>query len=295
MRFYPRQSETRRDALLQGGLGDHGVADVKTIKDRLARYGDHQAAIAVTGTATFNESDVVHGSTKASQVLTLTPGAIANDKVIIGTTYYVFAASISDASAAGTSAHPWQVKVGASDTLSLANLRKAINATGVAGTDYNAALTAHPTVTSTASGATTLTVQAKTAGTAGNAIATTVTVVATDDGLAWAAVTLAGGYDAVALVLAVGGNDAFVADAVSARSATLIAAFPTTDGIRAALAAENFALSADRKSLTVTLPAIGAYSISGDAAYDVTLPASLFQYATATQVVTAALNITNGA
>ena len=74
----------------------------------------------------------------------------------------------------------------------LATLQKAIDLTGVSGTDYAAATVAHPTAETLSSGATTLVVRAKTAGAAGNSIATTETSATA----AWGAATMAGGADA---------------------------------------------------------------------------------------------------
>lgn len=139
-------------------------------------------------------SAVEAAHTYAKGTLTFTPGTIADDKVVIGGVYYQFAASAtSDGSAAGTTGNPWQVKVGATNALSLANLAAAIGATGVAGTNYSTALTAHATVDVVSNDATHVVIKAKSFGAAGNAITTTVTAVSSADGLAWAAATLTGG------------------------------------------------------------------------------------------------------
>ncbi len=135
----------------------------------------------------------------AKGTLTFTPGAIADDKVVMDGVYYQFAADpTSDALADGTSGHPWQVAVGADDEGSLANLYAAINASGVAGTNYSPDLTAHPTMEATSKAATTVDVQAKSNGTGGNSLATTVTAVSSADGLAWGGATLSGGAGASA-------------------------------------------------------------------------------------------------
>lgn len=147
---------------------------------------------------------------KATGTLTLTPGAIADDVVKIDTTYYQFAADPTTGTPDGTVGNPYLVDVGVDDAGSLANLRKAINATGVGGTDYSVEITtAHATVEATASNATTLSARALTAGTAGNAISTTVTATGGADGLAWGATTLTGGVDANSF-------DSFAAAAVTA-------------------------------------------------------------------------------
>lgn len=294
MRFYPRNRKSRHDDLVGPSHIAQGAAneDELTRRDRLHRYAKGNDA-SLSGLAAVNESDVVNGPVKASGTLTLTPGAIADDVVKIGTTYYQFAAAA--ATGAGTLASPYIVKVGASDTIALATLRKAINATGVAGTDYSAGLVVHATVTATASDATTLTVQAKTAGTAANAISTTVTATGGADGFAWGATTLAGGYDGIVLALTVSGDDKWQNDAISAHSAALIAAFPATDGLQAALSAGNFALSAADTVLTVTFPAIGAYAISGNASYDLSFAKECFKNAHAAVALTGAITVVNGA
>lgn len=160
--------------------------------------------VSPAGVVVFDETAEADGATDdfvaATGTLTLTPGAIADDKVQIDGVYYQFAADpTSDGSADGSSGHPWQVDVGSDDEGSLANLLAAINASGTAGTTYSTALTIHPTVTATASDATTLSAAAKVKGSAANSISTTVVVVSSDDGLAWGATTLEDGVGAVDL------------------------------------------------------------------------------------------------
>lgn len=91
-----------------------------------------------------------------------------------------------------TMTQAFDVKIGASVTATLASLKKAINATGVAGTDYFAGTTAHPLVIASASDATTLTVYSRTYGTANNTLATT----ETSAHYAWEASTLGAGTGA---------------------------------------------------------------------------------------------------
>jgi hypothetical protein len=139
----------------------------------------------------------------ATGTLTFTAGTIADDKIEIGGVYYVPVTTPSG-SADGTVGTPWQVARGANAAAFLANLRKAVNASGVAGTDYSTGLTAHPSATSTASDATTLTARALIMGSAGNLITTSVTAVSSPDGFAWGGSTLTGGVgDDVPAVLAV--------------------------------------------------------------------------------------------
>jgi len=65
---------------------------------------------------------------------------------------------------------PYDVKRDGTAATTLANLKKAINATGTEGTEYYAGLSVHPSVTATDIDATTLKVEAKAIGTYGNAI-----------------------------------------------------------------------------------------------------------------------------
>lgn len=89
----------------------------------------------------------------------------------------------------GADSIPFQVLKGAAEANMLDNLKSAINRTGTPGTDYSSATTEHPQVKATTNTNTTQVVVSKTAGTAGNSIATTETMANT----AWGAATLASG------------------------------------------------------------------------------------------------------
>lgn len=152
-------------------------------------------ALAKTGGAAGNAvaTTSVLGGTYAAQTLTFTPGLVATQTFQINGIYYIFAPDpTTDPLAAGTAGHPWQVQAtpGASGVQPLLNFMAAINASGVAGTDYSEALTAHPTVTALSTTATTLVVNAISAGTSGNALTTPAP---TGAGFAWGAATLTGG------------------------------------------------------------------------------------------------------
>lgn len=102
----------------------------------------------------------------APAVGTLTSDGVnvtADDTVTIGANTYVFKA--------GPTTVANQVKIGADAAATLANLKKAINLTGVSGTDYGSSTVIHPTVRATTITATTLKLVAKTGGTAGNSLA----------------------------------------------------------------------------------------------------------------------------
>jgi hypothetical protein len=126
----------------------------------------------------------------AVQILTATANAANNETVTIGSIVYKFTnASVDAGTPAGTVGNPWLVTLGADTTTSMANLAKAIEATGTAGVTYSSALTEHTQVTVDLVTATTIKIRAKTAGAAGNAIATTETMANASFGAA----TLAGG------------------------------------------------------------------------------------------------------
>lgn len=105
----------------------------------------------------------------------------AADTVTIGAVTYTFRASVT------TTAN--EIFIGADAATTLANLKKAINLTGVAGTDYGSLTVIHPTVTAAAITATTLRLYAKTAGTGGNSLASTKSAVT----LSFGGATFAGG------------------------------------------------------------------------------------------------------
>lgn len=116
-------------------------------------------------------------------------GAIASgNQVRIDNTYYQFtSASVDAGTPAGTAANPWLVALGGDVATALSNLFKAVGASGVAGTDYSTALTAHPTVDANGFTATQVSVAAK--------IQTASAIVVTETGanLAWSAGTLTDG------------------------------------------------------------------------------------------------------
>lgn len=131
-------------------------------------------------------------------VLTLTPGAIADDVVVIDGVYYKFSSGSLDTGApAGTVGNPWKVEVGGSDANALSNLRKAINASGVAGTDYSTALVENPRVFSNQNSALTLTARVRLGGPPDPAINVSVVTAGGADGLAWASGSFTAGPEAL--------------------------------------------------------------------------------------------------
>ena len=107
-----------------------------------------------------------------------------------------------------TPALAYDVKIGADAATTLANLKKAINASGTPGTEYYAGTLIHPSVTAGAITATTLVLTANLSGAAGNSIATTDTATH----LSFTGLTMTGGSDAQAASNAVGYSVAAPAD-----------------------------------------------------------------------------------
>lgn len=87
---------------------------------------------------------------------------------------------------------PYDVLIGANAAGSLVNLKKAINGTGTAGTDYANGTLVNPDIIAAAITSTTLVVWFRTLGTAGNSYTTT----ETSSHLSWGGATLAGGVTA---------------------------------------------------------------------------------------------------
>lgn len=132
------------------------------------------------------------GISAATGTLTST-GAIADaDEVEIDSVHYRWTSGSVDAGTPqGTVADPFLVALGADNTAAFSNMLKAINASGIAGTDYSSAITSpHTTVEATASDDTTLSVRARERGSGGNMLTTSVV---TGANISWGAATLEGG------------------------------------------------------------------------------------------------------
>jgi hypothetical protein len=107
---------------------------------------------------------------KATGTFTSTDQPADTNTVTIGSTVYTFKTSLSTEPTVA-----YEVLIGANEAATLVNLKKAINAEAGIGTNYSTGTEVHPTVTATASDAHTVSLEAKTGGTAGNSIATTTT------------------------------------------------------------------------------------------------------------------------
>jgi hypothetical protein len=163
---------------------DTGLVDENGASGIISRVG-HQFAV---GTASIDVSNplprlVVSGIAQASRVLTFTDQPADTETVTIGSTVYTFQTTLTNVAG--------NVKIGATLADSIINLKNAINRNGLGtpGTDFATATVAHPLVTVTAFNGTTMTATAIVAGTSGNSIATTETVV----NASWASATLTGG------------------------------------------------------------------------------------------------------
>lgn len=108
----------------------------------------------------------------------------------IGDITYTGVLELSETS--GATAVPYQVLWVTSEAVFLDNIKLAINASGVAGTDYSTGTYEHPQVVATTNTNTTQLVVSKTVGTGGNSIATTETMT----NYAWGSATLASGTGA---------------------------------------------------------------------------------------------------
>ncbi len=122
--------------------------------------------------------------------IAMAQNAVDGETVTIGSTVYTWESGTLDAA--------FKVKVGADRIASLTSLSKAINLTGVVGTDYGSGTTLHPTVTATDNLDGTMTATAKDTvnHVTGDAIATTETMTQGS----WGATTLGGGNDGLIVV-----------------------------------------------------------------------------------------------
>jgi hypothetical protein len=119
----------------------------------------------------------------ATQTLTFTDVAVADETVTIGTKVYTWKATPTAAN---------HVKVGASAAACVTNLVAAINETaGSEGTLYGTGTVAHASVTAADGTGDTVDITARSEGTTANAIATTETMT----NASWGAATLAGGVE----------------------------------------------------------------------------------------------------
>jgi hypothetical protein len=124
-------------------------------------------------------------------VLTATGSILNNDTIEVSGVYYQWTnGSVNAGTPAGTVGSPWLVALGTTNSEALLNMMQAVSGEdGVAGTTYSTALVPNPSVIGRSSTASTLSVQARDAGAAGNLITTT----ETGANISWGGATLANG------------------------------------------------------------------------------------------------------
>jgi hypothetical protein len=158
-------------------INDNEIAP-KTDVNPFTTYG---AKTANTGCI-----DCADAAVAAKGTLTFTGNALDTETVTIGAKTYTFEDTLTNVNG--------NVKIGATVNDTINNLVAAINLGSGAGTKYATAMTLHPTVSAVNGAGNTVVVTAKTAGTAGNALASTETLTNGSFGGA----TLAGGEAAEA-------------------------------------------------------------------------------------------------
>ena len=103
-------------------------------------------------------------------------GAVTTDAATFTLDTVTYTAVITLGETLGVTAVPFQVFWVTSEAVFLDNVKKAVNLSGVMGTDYSTGTTEHPTVVATTNTNTVQTFNSKKTGTGGNAIATTETM-----------------------------------------------------------------------------------------------------------------------
>lgn len=158
--------------------------DATTITLRGRVPGLSLNAVATTETCAYASfpDTTLGGGTGASDAGVTTAAATAT----IDTTVYTVVDALSETY--GASPVAYQVLKGANEAAMLSNLKKAINGTGTAGTEYSTGTVAHPKVVATTLAADSLIIRARVPGTSYNGIATTETMANT----AWGGATLGG-------------------------------------------------------------------------------------------------------
>ena len=160
----------------------------QTIRGRVPGTSLNTVATTETFTNGSFPDTTLGGGTGASDPGVTTAAAT----VTIGTTVYTCVVELSET--LGASAIAYQFLYGGSEAVMLDNLKKAVNASGTAGTEYSTGTLVHPTVVATTNTDTVQTFRSRAIGTAAettaiNAIATTETMANT----AFADTTLGGG------------------------------------------------------------------------------------------------------
>lgn len=138
--------------------------------------------------ATFGSTLTIAAGTNATTTATTdTTNAADQSTITIGSRTYTFASALSNGGYT-----PYEILIAATAALTLANLKKAINATGTAGTDYGFGTHRHPDVEATTITSTTLLIVAFVSGTAANSIATSSTT-SPNSHITWTGATINSG------------------------------------------------------------------------------------------------------
>lgn len=241
-------------------VGSHSSGKIKL-------YDGFDSVLAVKASSTLTVSSGLPPAKFAKSILTSdATQPTAGDTVTIGAVVYTFQSTLALA---------YDVKIGASVTATLLSLLKAINGTGVAGTDYFAGTVAHPLVIASASDATTVTVYSRTYGTGNNTLATT----EASTHLAWEATTLGAGTGASIAGVATAGAT-FVINGTSYYFTTLLS--ETLLGTSSAVANEILWVTSDAVALDNMKLAINGTGVEGT------------DYATGTQTHPDVIATTNG-
>lgn len=162
---------------------------------------EHPTVIATTNTDTVQTIRAKTIGTAANSIATTETGAhaawgaatmangvaVTNAKIVIGSRTYTVTKTLHES--LGYAAVPDYILWVTSEAVFLDNLKKAINASGVAGTDYSVGTLENYDVVATTNSNTEQTIVYRKLGTGGNALATTETLA----NYTWAAVTLESG------------------------------------------------------------------------------------------------------
>ncbi len=286
-RMYPRNAQARADVLARDS-GSGPLVFPRNEQERRAGLavgmGNAQCSVAVTGTAaTATEAEIVTGG--KTVIFTITGNdRFVNDVANAGDTNTALIAGLANAALSAV--------LGPTDF--------ALDVTGKILTVTLPACAAY-----TASGDDAITWSLPTAAfknrsdleaVAGAINVTnqdcTVAVTGTADDPCLESQIVNGGRT---VIFTITGNDTFNAITGTVLTAMAAGLADGGAGIAAALVAGSFVRSGSNKVLTVTLPAVGAYAISGDVAYDWTIPQVAFQNRSAASAHVGAISVTNEA
>lgn len=165
----------------------------------------------VLGSQTYTLKSTITAAVAATATLTHDGTNVENGKqVVVGDQTYTFKTTITPVYGGPRSYIPNEVKIGADADASLGNLVKAINQTGVAGTDYSMGTVKNPLVSAAAVAAQATVMTARATGAAGNSIAKSEDSAHLDwDG---AGATFTGGVSTVANEIKIGADAATTLD-----------------------------------------------------------------------------------